>query len=65
VESLVFRPGDQILQSTMQFGTILDRAFLFCREAMKRPNPNVPRETPMRDIPVNLGFSSGVLEAIT
>jgi hypothetical protein len=31
---------------------------------MKRPIPNVPREKPMRDIPVNFGFSSVVLEAM-
>lgn len=57
VKSLVFRPGDQ---STVQFRAVLDCVFLFCRETMKRPIPNVLRGKPMGDIPVNLGFSSVV-----
>jgi hypothetical protein len=53
VESLGYRPGDQV---TVQFGAVLDHAFLFCREAMKRPIPNIPRGETDEGYPGKLGF---------
>src|ERR1700737_2984430 len=44
---------------------LLNRAFLFCRDAMKRPIPNVPNDNPRRNIPWNLCSPSFFVEDMT